>query len=61
MTHDISTGQKYLPKNYLFQALMVQFSLLSFNLIFGKILEKHPSRNSSFMLETYIFIKTEPF
>ena len=31
MIHDISTGQKYLLKNYLFQASMVQFNFISFN------------------------------
>ena len=41
MNHDISTKQKYLPKNYLFQASKVGFSLISFHLILIKILEKY--------------------
>ena len=31
INHDISTEQKHLPKNYLFQASIVSFSFISFN------------------------------
>ena len=61
MNHDISTGQKYLPKNHLFQAPIVQLSFISFHLILIKILEKYLLRKSFFRLETCNFTKTEPF